>query len=157
MSVLPPLDESEGIVKQLSLFDDARRRSPAETLRAIRAAFLRELATGRTVDAGEGQQRDPYPPGIRNAVGPMIAALRRNGVITPAGADYASRPTRRRTIARTWRGIEPEKCRRLAEADEAWLAKRSKDAGESAATDAPAVDSTTNPTFTGEANDGQVK
>ena len=136
------LDESEGTMKQLSLFDDNRRRSPTETLRAIRAAFLRELATGRTVDAGEGQQRDPYPPGIRNAVGPMIAALRRNGVITPAGADYASRTTRRRTIARKWRGTEPEKCRQLAEADEAWLAKRRKDADEATATGAPVADST---------------
>ena len=143
-------------MKQLSLFDDCRRRSPAEELRSIRAAFLRAMATGRTVDAGEGQRRETYPPGIRNAIGPMIAALRRDGVIAPAGADYASRPTRRKTIARLWRGIDAERCKRLAAADEAWLAKRTRDAGESAATDSPAVN-TTNPTFTGETNDGQAK
>ena len=36
------------------------------------------------------------------------------------------------------------------------LTAHQTDAGESAVTDSPAVDSHTNPTFTGEANDGQV-
>lgn len=142
-------------MRQLSLFDECRRKSPAETLRTIRAGFLRAVASGRSVDAGEGQQRDPYPPEIRHAVGPMIAALRRDGVISPAGADYASRPTRRKTIARLWRGIDAERCKRLAADDEAWLAKHTRDAGESAATDSPAVTSNTHQPNK-EKNDGQV-
>ena len=144
-------------MKQLSLFSDCRCHSPAETLRAIRAAFLRMMANGHPADAGEGQQRDAYPPGIRNGIGPMIAALRRDGVIRPAGADYASRPTRRKTIARLWRANNPERCRKLAETDEAWIAQQRKDAGESVAADSPAVNSIPHPVSNGVVNDGQAQ
>ncbi len=144
-------------MRQLTLFDDCRRRSPAEELRSIRCQFLRVMAAGRKADAGVGQRRDAYPPGIRCAVGPMIAALRKTGLIAKAGADYASRPTRRKAIARLWRAADIDRCKRQAEADAAWLAQREKDAGASAATESPAVDSTTNPTSNGVKDDGQAQ
>jgi len=153
---MPPCVESEGDVIQKTLFDDDRSRSQAEELRLIRHVFLSAIADGREVDAGQGQRRDAYPRGISCAIGPMIASLRRDGLITIAGADYASRPTRRRTVARLWRAANIERCKRQAEADAAWLAARRKDAGESAATDSPAIDPTTNPPSEG-TNDGQVK
>lgn len=125
-------------MRQRTLFDDRRRSSPAEELRSIRCVFLSELATGKEVDAGVGQRRDAYPPGIRCAIGPMIAKLRKDGLITPAGAGYASRPPRRMTVARLWRAADIERCKHHAEVDAAWLAERQKEAGESAATDSPA-------------------
>jgi hypothetical protein len=158
LSVLPPWLESEGDMIQMMLFDDDdRRRSSAEYLRQIRARFLRELAAGRIVDAGVGQSTDPYPPEVSQAVGPMIASLHRDGLIAIAGADYASRPTRHKTVARTWRANNIGRCKQLAEADLAWLTARQKDTGESAATDSPAVDSTTHPTSTKKENDGKAQ
>ena len=148
--------ESEVDVKQMTLFDDDRPRSAAEQLRKIRCVFLMSVAMGRVVDAGEGQQSESYGPPVRNAIGPMIAGLHRVGLITIAGADYASRPTRRKTVARLWRAANIDRCKRMAEADAAWLAERQKRAGESAATDSPAQDSTTNPPDLGKENDGKA-
>lgn len=126
-------------MRQRTLFDNCHCVSPAEELRTIRLVFLRQLAAGQEADAGVGQRNDPYPPGVRNAIGPMISGLHRDGIIMMAGAGYASRPTRRRTVARLWRAVNPERCRLLAEIDSAWLAERQKVAGDSVAAESPAV------------------
>lgn len=90
-------------------------------LRMIRISLLERWADGAEIDAGYGQTADRYPRHIAQCVGPMVRSLRHGGLIDYAGSGYASRPTRRRAIARTWRASDREACRRLAAADRLWL------------------------------------
>ena len=90
-------------------------------LRMIRISLLERLADGDEIDAGCGQTSDRYPRHIAQRVGPMVRLLRMDGLIGYAGAGCASRPTRRRSVTRTWRAIDREACRRLAVADRLWL------------------------------------
>lgn len=148
-------------MRQMSLFDgDRRPPSTAEMLREIRMIWLIVLSDGQPHEFGEGQRREQFPPTIAKAVGPLVASLHREGIIEPVGAVRATRPTRNSSIALQWRGPNPERCRELAEADKRWLKSRrgtdKKDAGESAATDSPALNPNTHPTFTGEANNGKA-
>ena len=90
-------------------------------LRMIRIPLLERLADGDEIDAGCGQTTDRYPRHIAQRVGPMVRLLRLDGLIGYAGAGCASRPTRRRSVARTWRAIDREACRSLAASDRLWL------------------------------------
>jgi len=91
-------------------------------LRMIRIPLLEKLADGDEIDAGYGQSTERYPRHIAQSVGPMVRLLRMDGLIEHAGAGRASRPSRRSSVARTWRAIDPDACRRLASEDRLWLA-----------------------------------
>ena len=97
------------------------------TLRRIRAALLRRLASGEPVDIGEVGPSDPYPGDIRQRIGPMVSSLRRAGLITQAGSCLASRPTRHATFAPLWRSPVPADCGRMADVDDAYLASHRTD------------------------------
>ncbi len=92
------------------------------TLRQIRAALLRRLATGEPVEIGEIGPRDAYPPHIAQSIGPMVAHLHRLGIIAHAGATYATRPTRRHTVARLWLVDDLAAGLAMADDDDAYLA-----------------------------------
>ena len=94
--------------------------SPA--LRRVRAILLTQLATGRAVEVGESQPRGRYPREISQHIGPMVQGLRRAGLIVHAGVAYASRPARRRTVARLWRAVDRTACYAMGLADWQWLA-----------------------------------
>ena len=96
-------------------------------LRRIRADWLYRLASGEPGEIGQVGQPDRYPPRIAQAIGPMVAYLHRVGIIAHAGATYATRPARRRTVARLWRATDPAACAALAAADVAWLASHPAD------------------------------
>lgn len=102
----------------------------SHTLRRIRAALLRRLSSGESVEIGAVGPSEPYPPHIAQAIGPMVAGLHRLRLIEHAGATYASRPTRRRTVARLWRALMPDVCGHMADADEAWLAAHPDDSAD---------------------------
>lgn len=79
--------------------------------------------------------------------------LKSDGLIVAETVVKSCRLHRNAGYLTAWRLID----RTAAEARRAILAAElQKDAGEPAATDSPAVDSTTNPTFNGVTNDGQA-
>ncbi len=89
-----------------------------------RISLLERLADGEEIDAGYGQTPGRYPLHITQSVGPMVRLLRLDGLIGYAGVGFASRPTRRRSVARKWRAIDRDACRRLAAADRLRLSAR---------------------------------
>lgn len=96
-------------------------------LRHIRAEFLSLLASGQIVEVGQAGADELYPSALAKQIGPMVADLRRCGLIAHAGATYASRRSRNKTSNWLWQAIDADACRQLAEADLAWLAEHQDD------------------------------
>lgn len=79
--------------------------------------------------------------------------LLKAGLIFFTGWAVSARPSRHGGNVKVWKLVDRDAAVRYRDALKAEIAR---DAGESAATDSPAVNST-NPTFTGETNDGQAQ
>jgi len=86
----------------------------SKLLKHIIGDWLQRLADGEPHEIGEVGPRHPYSHSNRQRIGPEVAKLHREGLIEVADAVRSARATRRNSIARRWRAVDPDACRRYA-------------------------------------------
>ena len=85
-------------------------------LARIAAAYLERLAeTGGPDDIGAVGPDGPYPPDIRQHVGPLVAGLHRAGLVCRAPAAQSSRGPRHGSAVWQWQAVSRAACRAAAD------------------------------------------
>lgn len=137
---------------------------------AVQRAALAIVLRQGVVCADDVRAVVTIPDGIDpRIVGPAFGGLKRDGFLERIGTHPTGRPIAHGRDIRDWRlkGNRPAAEQLVAAQPMPISVPRpqqrgmfdalEKDAGESAGTDSPAVDSTINPPFTGETNDGKAE
>jgi len=84
-------------------------------LLCVLADFLDRLADSLTpVDIGECGPAERYSRREAKALGPAVAALAADGLITPADIARSARPYRHQALVRRWLSLTADGCRQRA-------------------------------------------